>query len=164
MKAKSMTITPALVTALITALLMLLITAGCALPDAPDKKEKDKPASGNDDNKSNIYFDRVASDNKLKHTPYLSDFKNRIKEIKDNSENTVALALVYYKDNSNATHYVGVNDLHTFEGTDYIEISPTSGNDSNSSARKKSWLYKDNKIYVPVSEIKRIDVLIQKQE
>jgi RHS repeat-associated protein len=121
--------------------------------------------SGTDDNKSDINFSKVASNNNLKHTLYFNGFKDKIQEIKNNTENTVVLALVLYsKDSDTAKHYVGVNDLVTIEKNDYIEISPTSSRDLESSSRRNTWLYQDGKVYVPVSEIKRLDVLAQKQE
>jgi len=121
--------------------------------------------SGTDDDKSNIDFSKVASDNNLKHTRYLNDFKNTIQKIKENSENTVILAQVFYlTGNNTAKHYVGVNDLVTIDNNDYIEISPTSKWDSVSTSRRKTWLFQDGKVYVPLTEIQRIEVFTKKQE
>jgi RHS repeat-associated protein len=117
------------------------------------------PTTGNDNNKSDIYFDQVASDNNLSHSIVWGNFSSELDELKQSSKDYVVLAFVKYANDSNAGHYVGVNDTKKINGIDYIEISPTSTNDSNSSARRDSWVFSDNKVYVPLSDIKRLDVL-----
>jgi hypothetical protein len=87
------------------------------------------PATGDDDNKSNIYFDQVASDNNLLHSIVWDDFKTKLNEVGHDLKDYVVLANAKYAGNSNVGHYVGVNGIKTIEGVDYIEISPTSTND-----------------------------------
>jgi hypothetical protein len=117
------------------------------------------PETGSDSVRSDIYFDQVSSDNGLSHTVVNNNFKERLADLKGDSKINAILAFVKYSNSSGAGHYVGVNETVNINGVDYIEISPTSSNDTNANARKSSWLFSGNKTYVPLSDIKRLDVL-----
>lgn len=131
-------------------------------PDNINSTKSFFPTIGGDNEQTKVDFNKVAQSYNVTYSPRVfSGFKDKLNELKEDTKTYAVLAFVKYWPDSNAGHYVGVNDLKNINGTDYLEIAPTSTNDTNQESRRSTWVFQDGKIYVPYSDIKNIDILTQ---
>jgi RHS repeat-associated protein len=125
------------------------------------------PTIGTDDDKSNVDMSALATKNGLRldrvKSGFLSDLQARSSSSLTGGKDYAVIAQVKYKNNSEQTHYVGVNSLAQIGNQWYIEIEPSSGMDTTMSARKDDWLKVEStgKVYVPVADIVGLSVLSQ---
>jgi hypothetical protein len=114
---------------------------------------------GTDDKKSDIDFKKFASSQSLNCENIWSSFGEKLKELDNNATSYAVLAKVLYKDGSSAGHYIGVNNI----SGDYVEIAPTSNNDTNSKVRRDDWKFENGKVLVPIKDVLRLVVFSKGQ-
>ena len=104
---------------------------------------------------SNIDMSKAAGDYGVSYDYWTTktDLKAKLNELKQSDQSYAVGAQVKYNADGD-THFVGVNDIATFDGKDYIEVSPTSGGDSSKPSRPRdSWMERDGKMYVELKDV-----------
>jgi hypothetical protein len=126
------------------------------------------PDSSSDDKKSDIDFSGFAKSQGLTLNTISpggrSGLKDKLDNLSKSGTSYAVIAQVKYKNGSDNGHFVGVNGVAKLsDGKDYLEISPTSGNDYSSSERRSDWKHENGKIYVPLSDVLRLNVLSKEE-